>query len=297
MCSIPKIMLISCMIVFILNIDCTKKNNDYIRPFSENPKYWQYKGEPVLLVGGSKDDNLFQLPDLKRHLDSLAQVGGNYIRNTMSSRVDKGWEIQPFLQLEDGRYDLEQWNKDYWQRVSNMLDWTFERDIIVQIEIWDRFDYSRNHWLTSPWNPANNINYTYEQSGFAQDYPLHPSRDVHPFFHSIPGTEHYIESYNVFRPFQEKFVDHLLSMTLNYPNILYCMNNETSSSPLWGQYWIRRIRNKAEDRNVGVFTTDMFDDFWKGQESEHVEMVFQNSYIYDEFVKSRYSFSNTTNNS
>jgi len=51
-----------------------------------NPAYWQYGGRPVLLIGGSKDDSLFQIPDLKEQLDLLKGVGGNYIRNTMSSR-------------------------------------------------------------------------------------------------------------------------------------------------------------------------------------------------------------------
>ena len=46
-------------------------NEDRIRPYSENPMYWQYKGKPILLLGGSKDDNLFQIPDLKEHLDLL----------------------------------------------------------------------------------------------------------------------------------------------------------------------------------------------------------------------------------
>ena len=46
----------------------------------EHPRYWQYHGKPVLLPGGSKDDNLFQIPELEEHLDLLASVGGNYIR-------------------------------------------------------------------------------------------------------------------------------------------------------------------------------------------------------------------------
>jgi hypothetical protein len=27
-----------------------------MRPYSKNPHYWQYKGEPVLLIGGSVED-------------------------------------------------------------------------------------------------------------------------------------------------------------------------------------------------------------------------------------------------
>jgi hypothetical protein len=40
-------------------------DNDGIRPFTENSRYWQYKGSPVLLLGGSGDDNLFQYSGLE----------------------------------------------------------------------------------------------------------------------------------------------------------------------------------------------------------------------------------------
>ena len=133
-----------------------------IKPFSQNPRYWQYKLKPVLLVGGSKDDSLFQIPDLKEHLELLASVGGNYIRNTMSSRKDHGFEIYPFKQLDNGKYDLNQFNDEYWQRFANLLEYSFRNDIIIQIEVWDRFDYTdyqnANNWKASPYNPKNNIN-------------------------------------------------------------------------------------------------------------------------------------------
>ena len=33
-------------------------NWERIRPYEENPWYWQYRGEPVLLLGGSKGQEL-----------------------------------------------------------------------------------------------------------------------------------------------------------------------------------------------------------------------------------------------
>lgn len=153
----------------------TTAATERIRPWPENPRFWCYQGRPVLLLGGSQDDNLFQIPDLREHLDEMAAAGANYIRNTMSDRRDGGFEVYPFLQLPDGRYDLERWNPEYWQRFDNLLRWTHKLGIIVQIEIWDRFDYSRTNWLSHPYNPTNNINYTYEESGFAPEYPEHPT--------------------------------------------------------------------------------------------------------------------------
>lgn len=51
-------------------------NSDRIQPYEKNRSYWQYHGQPVLLLGGSKDDSLFQIPNLKRHLDEIQSVGG-----------------------------------------------------------------------------------------------------------------------------------------------------------------------------------------------------------------------------
>ena len=128
-----------------------------IKPFAGNPRYWQYKRKPVLLLGGTKDDNLFQIPDLEEHLDLLAACGGNYIRNTMSAR-DPG-NVQPFRRLNSRKYDLSQWNPQYWQRLEKMLLLTHERDIIVQIEIWAFHDFNLKTWGPNPWRPVNNTNY------------------------------------------------------------------------------------------------------------------------------------------
>ena len=106
------------------------------------PSYWEYNGKPVLLLGGSDDDNLFQWTneDLIPHLDEMKSVGANYVRNTMSDRKNSGFEVYPFEQLENGKYDLSRWNNEYWNRFASFLEETKKRDIIVQIEIWDRFD-------------------------------------------------------------------------------------------------------------------------------------------------------------
>jgi len=136
----------------------TRADTDRIRPYSGNPTYWQYRGKPVMLLGGSKTDHIFLLDDLEEHLDEINAVGANYVRNTMSQR--EGIELKPHKLLPDGKFDMDQWNEEYWRRFQNMLKWTAARDIIVQIEVWDRFDYAEQHWRISPWNPRNNPNFT-----------------------------------------------------------------------------------------------------------------------------------------
>ncbi len=256
-------LLIGTGFVFV-NMISAKETDNRIQPYAKNPYYWQYEGKPVMLLGGSKDDNLFQLPELKDHLQEIANAGGNYIRNTMSDRKNKGFEVYPFKKLDNGKYDLDQWNKEYWQRFENMLRRTSELDIIVQIEVWDRFDYSRDNWGPHPYNPKNNINYTYEESGFQEEYPKHPGANVQPFFFTTPKQR----NNKIVLPYQQKFVNKLLDHALQYPNVLYCIDNETSGEEAWSAYWAEFIRQRAQKENKIVNITEMWDD-WNLRDKEH----------------------------
>ncbi len=261
-----------------VSIGCNRTAIEGIRPYDDNRSYWEYEGKPVLLLGATNNDNLFQSRDIKEQLDTLAAVGGNYIRNTMSSR-DSG-NVWPFYQQADGTYDLDEWNPSYWDRFSTLLGLAAKRGVIVQIEIWDRFDYSRGPWQLNPFNPQNNINYTVKESGLEPNYPHHPYRDLQPFFHSIKSMSGYKPELEIVRRYQEKFVNKLLSYSLLYDNILYCMNNETSTPLEWGQYWIKWIRKRAAQQNKTVYTTDMFDHVFTPRQCRKLDKAVLNDTIY-----------------
>jgi hypothetical protein len=252
-------------------------NDQRIRPWSQNPFYWQYKGAPVLLVGGSDDDNLFQWPteQLRPHLDKLKAAGGNYVRNTMSDRQDKKFELYAFEKRPDGKYDLERWNNAYWDRFDTFLRLTGERDIIVQIEVWDRFDYSQANWKPHPYNPANNVNYTYEQSGFAPDYPEHAGRNKQPFFFTTPAQQNNTMLFK----YQQRFVDKMLSYSLKHGHVLYCMDNETSGEEEWSRFWAKYIKAAAAKAGVPVYVTEMWDD-WDLKAQRH-RRTFDHPELYD----------------
>ncbi len=232
-----------------------EQNRNRIKPYAKNLRYWQYKGKPVLLLGGSKDDNLFQIPGLKEHLDALVSAGGNYIRNTMSARTDKGFEVQAFKKLGNGKYDLDQWNDEYWERFERMLKLTRDRDIIVQIEVWAFHDFNQKPWEKSPWRPAGNINYTYSNTTMKDAYG-NIGIGPHDFFFTVPD----LKNDRVVLGFQQKFVDKILFHSLRYGHVLYCMTNEIHPqySPEWGWYWSRYIKDKATAADVKVETTEMF---------------------------------------
>lgn len=255
-------------------------SDDRIRPHAANPRYWQYRGKPVLLLGGTSEDNLFQVEGLEAQLDLLESVGGNYVRNTMSSR-DPG-NVWPFRRGEDGRYDLNQLDPVYFDRFERLVRLANERHIIVQIEMWDRFDFARDPWRENPYRPANNLNYTTETSGLKNDYPRHPGTNDNPFFRSVPERD----NNELILGFQQKQVDRLLEISFKYPNVLYCMDNETAAHPAWGAYWSGYIEQKAVEAGVEVQTTEMW-DAWDLRSGQH-----RNTLDHPE----RYSFADVSQN-
>jgi hypothetical protein len=252
--------------------------------------YWKYQGQRTLLLGGwnhghnpfidhdtdnDRDNQGVSSPaQITAAMDELVAAGGNYLRCVLDPGMATGVQGFPFCKRAGERYDLNQMTGRFWQRLETFVAEAHKRNIVVQIELWDRFDLidsSWGGWPVSPWNPRNNINYTAASSGLATSYR---SFNTHPFLEGIPGHPQYEgasasrkQQYDVVREFQEKFVSRLLKTTLPYDNVLYCMNNETHADPAWGRYWMRFIEAKAGAQGKEVATTDMFDDVYRAAES------------------------------
>jgi len=193
----------------------------------------------------------------------------------MSDRVDRGWELYPWQKISDEKYNLNKWNREYWERFQRFLEETAKRGIIIQIEVWDRFDYSRENWPPHPYNPLNNINYTMQESGLDSIYPNHPGANDQPFFFTTPKQN----NNEVVLKFQKKFVEKLLSYSLDYDNVLYCMDNETSGEEAWGAFWAGFIQDKADEAGKKVYLTEMWDD-WDLKSEEH-KQTFDHPERYD----------------
>ncbi|MHC4705705.1 MAG: hypothetical protein ACYS8I_01285 [Planctomycetota bacterium] len=267
-------------------------------------RYWKYDGRRVLLLGGwnhghnpfidhdtdnDKDKQGVSTPaQIKAAMDELAAAGGNYLRCVLDPGMAAGIQGFGFCEKSGAKYDLNNMTGPFWERIEMFIAEAQKRRIIVQIELWDRFDLidgSWGAWPVSPWNPKNNVNYTTASSGLAASYK---SFGKHPFLLGVPGHPEYEnspksrkEKYDLVRAFQDKFVDKLLSVTLRYGNVLYCMNNETHVDPAWGKYWMRFIKRKASAQGKKVATTDMFDDVYRAKDSRGLTYQLANRKEYD----------------
>ncbi len=242
-----------------------------IEIYPKNPTYWQYNGKPTMLLGGTDDDALFQWAgdmDLLCHqLDLLQSCGGNYVRCTMSSREPDSLvcppRVQPYQRLSNGKFDLDKWNNEYWERLEVFLSECRKRDIIVQIEVWATHDlvhvrpnraYS---WPSHPLNPKNNINYGYAPKTVFPEKPKGQLNDA--FYQTIPILKH---DPIVFK-YQQAFVNELLSHCLKYDNVLYCVDNELRPQHpyQWAHYWAEYMTNRAQMSGKTIYVSEMHRDF------------------------------------
>jgi len=233
----------------------------HIKPYSKNPCYWQYRGKPLVLIGGSDRDNIFQWAcegtKLTDHLDLLGSCGGNYIRCTLSSReyTSEGyrWDLLPYpFAKVDGRYDLRQWNEEYWNKLRTFLRETKTRGIIVQMELWDRWNESgdsrkaRFGWYDSPWNPNNNSTYDWADSPL-----LKPGEtDFYNAFHYAAVTND-----PVLLPLQQRFVQKVVDEVIDNGNdhVLFQVDNESGIGDETLEpdpYWARFVRRYAKSKGA-----------------------------------------------
>jgi hypothetical protein len=230
----------------------TDTDSGDLRP-TDDGRYWVHDGEPTLLVGASNEDNLFQIPGLESEIDALAAAGGNYVRNTMSSREE--FAVWPFAEVGDGVYDLDTPNDEYWDRLDRFLDLTAERGIVPQFELWAFHDFVKQpNWGENPWNPANTVSYDTGDVTLPETVEGNYHGDErHPFFLTVPGAN----DDGVVRAHQERFVARVLEAIEGHDHVLVCITNEIFSQfpPEWSRYWV----DFAHER-IGAPVAEMFQE-------------------------------------
>jgi len=244
----------------------TKKlQSKNIQPWSGNPHYLAWNDTPVFLLGATDYHSWTPISrpaevDFVGHLDRLAKVINDigsphacgFVRclpydpmNHMHDGEVKN-VLQPWLRLDDGRYDLKQFDLAWENRLRDYLNAALERRIVVSLEVWDDWSVTRGPggaydpggryaWNGNPFNPKNNVNY--DETVF----PVETSVCNAPFYSTIPSRNNITQVLEL----QKKYVDHLLSIATGYPNIILNISNESRAHLDWSRFWAKYIRERV----------------------------------------------------
>ncbi|MCB0668719.1 MAG: hypothetical protein KDC80_23000 [Saprospiraceae bacterium] len=171
----------STIIVLICFLSIQLVHTQPIRKDLLNPHYLNYKGAPVLLITSAEHyGSVINLDfDYNTYLQTMHDEGMNYTRiftgsyvevpgsfgitnNTLSPAVGKflaPWQRvdEPGLFEAEGKFDLNQWNDQYFLRLHDFIRKAQSLDIIVEVTFFCA-TYQDGNWLRHPFNPDNNIN-------------------------------------------------------------------------------------------------------------------------------------------
>ncbi|MBL7969116.1 MAG: hypothetical protein JNK09_19095 [Prolixibacteraceae bacterium] len=153
------------------------QKNNILHLHPENPNYFLYKGKPTILVTSGEHYGAVMNADFDymKYLQALKGAGLNYTRiftgpysemgdktfgivnNTMNPKPES-W-LTAWAKDASGKYNLEQWNPAYFERLKSFVTKADELGIVVEITLFTSY-YSNYQWSTSPFNPKNNLQNT-----------------------------------------------------------------------------------------------------------------------------------------
>ena len=193
----------------------------------ENPHYFEYRGRPLLLITSGEHYGavINRDFDFEKYLYTLAEEGlnltrifcGTYVEHPGSFGIRNntlappaGSYLAPWKRTQvegnaggGNRFDLEQWDREYFKRLKDFLALAGKLDIIVEVTLFSSI-YTDTSWSYCPLYHENNINGT--------DKVAH--RQVH-----TPNNGNLM-------PFQEYFVRKLVTELKDFDNLYYEIQNE-----------------------------------------------------------------------
>ncbi len=171
----------SAIYLIVLSLTCVFAQNTPIQLHPDNPHYFHYQNQPTLLITSAEHYGavLNVEFDYKTYLQTLHDEGMNYTRVFTGAYVEipgafgienntlapaTGRYLTPWRQVEEtglykgeNKYDLDQWNPDYFERLNDFVSRAEELDIIVEVTFFSSI-YQDANWERNPFNPGNNIN-------------------------------------------------------------------------------------------------------------------------------------------
>ncbi len=193
-----------------------------------NPHYFVFRGNAVpLITSGEHYGAVFNGEfDYRRYLQTIEHdglnftriFGGEYLevpgksfgiqRNDLAPASEKftaPWARSQTPGYAGGgnKFDLNQWNPEYFRRFHDFLAEAAKRGIVVEITLFSAH-YDQSQWDLSAFNPANNINVT---TAIAW-------KDLHT-----------VENGNILQ-FQERYARKLVHEANEFDNVIFEIQNE-----------------------------------------------------------------------
>lgn len=168
---------ISGLILLLVMFGCNHPQTISLSP--QNPHYFLHNGKTVAIVSSSEHYGAVLNPDFDymQYLNTLQKEGmpytrlfaGTYFEKEGSFGIEKntlaparGKALLPWKRSDEpgalsggNKFDLDQWDENYFTRLKSYISEAEKRNIIVEVTL---FSSIYGYWDIQVWNPKNNIN-------------------------------------------------------------------------------------------------------------------------------------------
>lgn len=207
-----------------------------------------------------------------------------YRINKVRIWVDAYWNpdfLHPWIYNRITRkYDLDRWNTSYWDRVRSFVSAARDRDIVVEISLFDAYPTKPKWWsndiMRIAWNKDHNRNNAFSTNEAGHFYP--------EFFDL--NYEERSNSGKSLKDYQRALVDKTLHELDGYPNVYFEIMNEffqyvsdfpdgyAKTAP-WQKYWAEYVNNRTQR----LVTTHVHDSVRPNTGATGVEFFWNLPYV------------------
>lgn len=210
-----------------------------LRPWPDADGWWSWDGrEPVLLLGASNHRAPFLAGTWRADLEYLIKTGGNYLTTTVPPPPNLRFtdEVHPAL-------------SERMRLLAEFLDYTADRKVAVEIDVWNLTGLLYEPWDSSAWNAVLSRSLL-DTAGYSRSYLA----GEHPLFRSVPDMVNYQPEAARQLAVQEAYLRRVLDATSGYGNVLYNVRVPENLYIPWMVHWGRFIeaygRENGRELNV-----------------------------------------------
>ncbi|MCD6498680.1 MAG: hypothetical protein J7M25_10325 [Deltaproteobacteria bacterium] len=198
--------------------------------------------------------------DYTRILDELQTARINKVRiwaNVFFRPADQ--VQQPFKQLSNGRYDLNQWNDTYWARLKDFVSKAKQRHIMVEYCLFSQYphaDMADGTRDSNYWAAAVNVNGAFNDTDSTNGL-------LFEFFKDQGGTI----SGHPFSYYQDRLIAKAVSEIGGYGNVFFLVMNEPDTTDVSAFPWMRSRASTLKAQGNVLVAVELRPDPWQGRGS------------------------------
>lgn len=232
--------------------------------------------------GDARDPDL----DFRDFAEWAEESGVTIVRSYPPSRITGPRWLDAFVEVEPGKFDLTQFNDDYFRQLAVACRALSDRGVAVHLQCWQAVVWKKN-WEGCYYHPDNNVNPELAKNAGPGQFVIDPERNPALIAH------------------QQAWIRRLLDATAPFGNVFYDVMNEIGNGTGVNGDWVEAMLDAVDvwEAENGPYSPVLVGLNDEGQDrastgwsisNARMEIAFLDLGRYDQHVEARQKFHKPT---